>query len=109
MRGGGDASAHDDALLSRVYQQISEVQEPHFAAGYDLRAGMDRYRAWLGGPAEAAASVPAASVPAASVPAASVPAASVPAASVPAASVPAASVPAADVTMPLRAVVTQPG
>ena len=62
MRGGGDASAQDDALLSRVYQQISEAQEPHFAAGYDLRAGMDRYQAWLGRPAEAPASVPAADV-----------------------------------------------
>ena len=48
MRGGGDATAHEDALLSRVYQQIAEVREPHFAAGYDLRTGMDRYLAWLG-------------------------------------------------------------
>ena len=48
MRGGGDASAHEDALLSRMYQQIAEVREPQFAAGYDLEAGLDRYRAWLG-------------------------------------------------------------
>jgi RNA polymerase sigma-70 factor (sigma-E family) len=47
MKGGGDASAHGDALLSGMYQQIAEVKEPHFAAGYDLRTGMDRYRAWL--------------------------------------------------------------
>lgn len=60
MRGGGDASAHEDALLSRVYQQVAEVQEPQFAAGYDLQAGLDRYRAWLGGQAEAVMSVPAA-------------------------------------------------
>src|SRR5580693_9121963 len=48
MRAGGDASAHEDALLSRVYQHIAEVREPQFAAGYDLEAGLDRYRAWLG-------------------------------------------------------------
>jgi RNA polymerase sigma-70 factor (sigma-E family) len=48
MRGGGDAGAHEDALLSRMYQQIAEVREPQFAAGYDLEAGLDRYRAWLG-------------------------------------------------------------
>src|SRR5579859_6949827 len=62
MRGGGDASAHEDALLSRVYQQISETREPYFAAEYDLRTGMDRYQAWLAGQTEGAASVPAADV-----------------------------------------------
>ena len=62
MRGGGDASAHEDALLSRMYQQIAEVREPHFAAEYDLRTGMDRYQAWLDDHTEAAASVPAADV-----------------------------------------------
>jgi RNA polymerase sigma-70 factor (sigma-E family) len=56
MRGGGDASAHEDALLSRMYQQIAEVREPEFTAGYDLGAGLDRYRAWLGEHAVAAAS-----------------------------------------------------
>ena len=56
MRGGGDASAHEDALLSRMYQQIAEVREPQFAAGYDLKAGLDRYRAWLGQHAVAAPS-----------------------------------------------------
>jgi RNA polymerase sigma-70 factor (sigma-E family) len=55
MRGGGDTSAHEDALLSRMYQQIAEVREPYFAAEYDLRTGMDRYRAWLGDHIEAAA------------------------------------------------------
>jgi RNA polymerase sigma-70 factor (sigma-E family) len=73
MRGGGDASAHEDALLSRVYQQIAEVREPQFAAGYELKAGLDRYRAWLGEHTVAAASGPA-----------------------------------PDVTMPLRAVATEP-
>jgi RNA polymerase sigma-70 factor (sigma-E family) len=59
---GGDASAHDDALLSRLYRQIAEVQEPYFAAGYDLQTGMDRYRAWLGEQTEAAPSVSATDV-----------------------------------------------
>jgi RNA polymerase sigma-70 factor (sigma-E family) len=62
MMGGGDACAHEDALLSRVYQQIAETREPYFAAGYDLRTGMDRYQAWLAGQIEVAASVPAADV-----------------------------------------------
>jgi RNA polymerase sigma-70 factor (sigma-E family) len=62
MRGGGDASAHEDALLSRMYQQIAEVREPHFAAEYDLRTGMDRYQAWLDDHTEAAANLPAADV-----------------------------------------------
>ncbi len=48
MRGGGEtSSSHDDALVSRLYQQIAEAREPRFAAGYDLEAGLDRYRAWL--------------------------------------------------------------
>jgi RNA polymerase sigma-70 factor (sigma-E family) len=57
MRGGGDASAHEDALLSRMYQHIAEVREPQFAAGYDLEAGLERYRAWLGEHTVVAASV----------------------------------------------------
>jgi RNA polymerase sigma-70 factor (sigma-E family) len=83
MRGGGDVSAHEDALLSRVYQQISETREPYFAAGYDLRTGMDRYQAWLAGQTEVAASVPPA--------------------------VTGGQTSTVDVTMPLRAVVTGPG
>src|SRR3984957_3256714 len=62
MRGGGDANAHQDALLSRMYQRIAEVREPHFAAEYDLRTGMDRYQAWLDDHTEAPASIPAAHV-----------------------------------------------
>ena len=74
MSGGGDVSAHEDALLSRMYQQVAEVREPQFAAGYDLEAGLDRYRAWLGQHTVAAATGLA-----------------------------------AEVTMPLRAVATEPG
>jgi RNA polymerase sigma-70 factor (sigma-E family) len=47
MRGGGTSSSHDDGLLSRLYRQATAAQEPHFAAGYDLEAGLDRYQAWL--------------------------------------------------------------
>ena len=91
MRGGGDASAHEDALLSRMYQQIAEVREPQFAAGYDLEAGLDRYRAWLGEHAVVAASgTPAAEGGQTSLAAEG------------------GQTSTADVTMPLRAVATEP-
>ena len=45
--GGGTSSSHDDAVLTGIYQQVTEAQEPRFAAGYDLQAGLDRYRGWL--------------------------------------------------------------
>jgi RNA polymerase sigma-70 factor (sigma-E family) len=47
MEGGASASVPDDALLSRLYQQVTNTQEPQFAAGYDLEAGLSRYQAWL--------------------------------------------------------------
>jgi RNA polymerase sigma-70 factor (sigma-E family) len=47
MRGGESSGSHDDALLSRLYQQVTEAQEPQFAAGYDHEAGLNRYQAWL--------------------------------------------------------------
>ena len=53
--GGGTSSSHDDAVLSRLYQQVGEAREPRFAAGYDLEAGLDRYRAWLREHSETAA------------------------------------------------------
>jgi RNA polymerase sigma-70 factor (sigma-E family) len=91
MRGGGDASAHEDAQLSRMYQQIAEVREPQFAAGYDLEAGLDRYRAWLGEHAVVAASgTPAAEGGQTSTAAEG------------------DQISTADVTMPLRAVATEP-
>jgi RNA polymerase sigma-70 factor (sigma-E family) len=46
--GGGAASSPEDELLSRLYQQITELQAARFAAGYDIAAGLDRYRVWLG-------------------------------------------------------------
>jgi RNA polymerase sigma-70 factor (sigma-E family) len=47
MEGGASGSVPDDALLSRLYQQVTNTQEPQFAAGYDLEAGLSRYQAWL--------------------------------------------------------------
>src|SRR5260370_977078 len=83
MSGGGDASAHEDALVSRMYRQVAAVREPQFAVEYDVEAGLDRYRTWLGKHIVAAASgTPAAEGGQTST---------------------------ADVTMPLRAVATEPG
>jgi RNA polymerase sigma-70 factor (sigma-E family) len=42
-----------DDLLVRLYEQVTEVQQARFAVGYDLAAGLSRYRAWLGGHAPA--------------------------------------------------------
>ncbi len=44
--GTGDDPEHDVAL-SHLYQQVTVLQEARFAAGYDLTAGLDRYRTWL--------------------------------------------------------------
>jgi RNA polymerase sigma-70 factor (sigma-E family) len=41
-------SSPEDELLTRLYQQVTEQQAAPFAAGYDVAAGLDRYRAWLG-------------------------------------------------------------
>ena len=49
MRAGGDRAgmSHDDAWLSRLYQQITDLQAPRFGADYDLEKGLERYQAWL--------------------------------------------------------------
>jgi RNA polymerase sigma-70 factor (sigma-E family) len=39
--------SREDVLLSRLYQQVTELQEPGFSAGYDLDKGLERYRTWL--------------------------------------------------------------
>jgi RNA polymerase sigma-70 factor (sigma-E family) len=44
----GAGGSREDELLSRLYQQITELQAARFAPGYDIEAGLDRYRAWLG-------------------------------------------------------------
>ena len=43
-------SSREDELLSRLYQQITELQAARFGPGYDIAAGLDRYRAWLAEP-----------------------------------------------------------
>ena len=40
-------SSPKDELLSRLYQQVTGQQAARFAAGYDVAAGLERYRAWL--------------------------------------------------------------
>jgi RNA polymerase sigma-70 factor (sigma-E family) len=49
MTAGGHwaSGSHEDELLSRLYRQVTELQESRFRAGYDLAAGLDRYRTWL--------------------------------------------------------------
>ena len=47
-------SSPEDVLLSRLYQQVTELHEPRFGAGYDLDKGLERYRAWLQEHSEAA-------------------------------------------------------
>jgi RNA polymerase sigma-70 factor (sigma-E family) len=52
MRAGGceKPDSHEDARLSQLYQQITELQAPRFEAGYDVEKGVERYRAWLDEP-----------------------------------------------------------
>ena len=45
----GAGGSREDELLSRLYQHITERQAARFGPGYDIAAGLDRYRAWLGG------------------------------------------------------------
>jgi RNA polymerase sigma-70 factor (sigma-E family) len=52
VRGGETSSSSDDALASRLYQQVAEAQEPRFTADYDLEAGLKRYQDWLHEPAD---------------------------------------------------------
>ena len=61
MRGGRETSdSHDDAMLSHLYHEVSGRQEPHYAAGYDMTAGLKRYQSWLDEHAQDAAPGPAA-------------------------------------------------
>ena len=49
MRAGGreQPDSHEDARLSQLYQQVTELQAPRFGIGYDVEKGVERYRAWL--------------------------------------------------------------
>ena len=40
-------SSGEDELLSRLCQQLTDQQAARLGSGYDLAAGLDRYRAWL--------------------------------------------------------------
>jgi RNA polymerase sigma-70 factor (sigma-E family) len=43
----GSSAEDEDELASRLYRQVTELQQSRFGTGYDLEAGLDRYRAWL--------------------------------------------------------------
>jgi RNA polymerase sigma-70 factor (sigma-E family) len=49
MRAGGHQTSmsHEDVQLSRLYQQVTDLQAPRFGTGYDLEKGLERYQAWL--------------------------------------------------------------
>ena len=49
MRAAGrkQPGTHEDARLSQLYQQVTEIQAPRFEAGYDVDKGLERYRTWL--------------------------------------------------------------
>ena len=59
VNGGGTGGSPEDAVPGRLYQQAIQAQEPRFAAGYELEAGLGRYRAWLREHGDAAAGTPA--------------------------------------------------
>ncbi|MGH3176870.1 MAG: hypothetical protein ACRDPF_23765, partial [Streptosporangiaceae bacterium] len=46
------SGSHEDARLSQLYQQVTEMQAPRYEAGYDVEKGLERYKAWLGEHAE---------------------------------------------------------
>jgi RNA polymerase sigma-70 factor (sigma-E family) len=41
------AGAGEDEALSRLYQQVTDLQAAWFSADYDVDAGLARFRAWL--------------------------------------------------------------
>jgi len=49
VRAGGreTGNPHEDVQLSRLYQQVTELQGARFGAEYDLGPGLARYQAWL--------------------------------------------------------------
>jgi RNA polymerase sigma-70 factor (sigma-E family) len=57
MKGGGreTGNSHEDMLLSRLYEQVTEWQHRRFAAGYDVASALDRYQTWLTANAESSA------------------------------------------------------
>ena len=49
MRASGReiGSSHEDVHLSRLYNQVTELQMPRFGADFDVEKGLERYRPWL--------------------------------------------------------------
>jgi RNA polymerase sigma-70 factor (sigma-E family) len=49
MRAAGrqQPGTHEDARLSQLYQQVTEMQAPRFEASYDVDKGLEQYRTWL--------------------------------------------------------------
>jgi RNA polymerase sigma-70 factor (sigma-E family) len=56
MRAAGHqtGSSQEDMLLSRLYHQVTELQEQQFGTGYDLNKGLERNQTWLHKHGEAA-------------------------------------------------------
>ena len=46
MRAAGrdKPGTHEDARLSQLYQQVTEMQAPRFGAGYDVEKGLGQDR-----------------------------------------------------------------
>jgi RNA polymerase sigma-70 factor (sigma-E family) len=57
MKGGDrqNGHSHEDMLLSRLYGQITEMQDRRFAVGYDIAFALERYQKWLTANAESSA------------------------------------------------------
>jgi len=48
VRGGQETGGSgEDVMLSRLYREVTGEKEAQFGAGYDVAAGLDRYRTWL--------------------------------------------------------------
>jgi RNA polymerase sigma-70 factor (sigma-E family) len=53
MRGGRETgNSHENMLLSRLYEQVTEMHQRRLAAGFDLASALDQYRTWLAANAE---------------------------------------------------------
>ena len=60
VSGDGTGGSAEDTVPARLYRQAIQAQEPRFAAGYELKTGLGRYRAWLREHGDAPAGTPAA-------------------------------------------------
>jgi RNA polymerase sigma-70 factor (sigma-E family) len=57
VRGGGreTGNSHENMVLSRLYEQVTQWHGRQYASGYDLAAALNRYRTWLTANAESRA------------------------------------------------------